>query len=252
MRHAAALRIDHVMGLTRLFWIPDGATAVDGTYVRYPLEDMMGVLAQESHRARCLVVGEDLGTVPDGFRERMAAADILSYRVVWFERNVRAFHGPSRYPAQAATCVATHDLPTIAGWWTGADIDEKHALGRINENEVAQERVERAAAKEALATAIANAGAASPESIDPTRPHDAAITAAIHRFACATPSALVLFQADDLAGETTAQNLPGTDRERSNWRRKVGVGVQALWETAAGIATLAGCTARRRDRDAPG
>ena len=252
MRHAAALRIDHVMGLTRLFWIPDGATAVDGTYVRYPLEDMMGVLAQESHRARCLVVGEDLGTVPEGFRERMAAGDILSYRVVWFERNGRAFHDPSRYPAQAATCVATHDLPTIAGWWNGTDIDEKHTLGRINENEVAQERVERAAAKEALATAIAKAGAASPESIDPKRPHDAAITAAIHRFTCATPSALVLFQADDLAGETKAQNLPGTDRERSNWRRKVSVGVQALWETAAGVATLAGCTARRRDRDAPG
>ncbi len=248
MRHAGALRIDHVMGLTRLFWIPDGAPAVDGTYVRYPLEDLIGVLAQESHRARCLVVGEDLGTVPEGFRERMAAADILSYRVVWFERDDGAFHDPSRYPAQAATCVATHDLPTIAGWWSGVDIDEKRALGRINENEVVQERVERVAAKAALATAIADAGVASPASVDPARAHDAAITAAIHGFACATPSALVLFQADDLAGETTAQNLPGTDRERPNWRRKVGVDAGTLWQTAAGVATLAGCTARRSDR----
>ncbi len=246
MRHAGALRIDHVMGLTRLFWIPDGATAVDGAYVRYPLEDMIGVLAQESHRARCLVIGEDLGTVPEGFRERMAAADILSYRVVWFERSAGAFNEPSRYPAQAATCVATHDLPTIAGWWAGADIDEKHALGRINENEVVQERGERRVAKEALATALGNAGVSSSAPIDPMHPHDAAITAAIHRFACATPSALVLFQADDLAGETAALNFPGTDRERPNWRRKVGVRAATLWETPAGIATLAGCTARRR------
>jgi glycogen operon protein len=210
------------------------------------------VLAQESHRARCLVIGEDLGTVPEGFRERMAAADILSYRVVWFERSGGAFNEPARYPAQAATCVSTHDLPTIAGWWTGADIDEKHALGRINENEVAQERGERRAAKEALANALGSAGVASSAPIDPTRPHNAAITAAIHRFACATPSALVLFQADDLASETTALNIPGTDRERPNWRRKVGVRAAGLWETPAAIATLAGCTARRRDGEDSG
>ena len=252
MRHAGALRIDHVMGLTRLFWIPDGASAVDGAYVRYPLEDMIGVLAQESHRARCLVVGEDLGTVSEGFRERTAAAGILSYRVVWFEREGRMFNDPSRYPAQAATCVATHDLPTIAGWWSGADIDEKHALGRINENEVAQERGERATAKEALANALDRAGVTTPATIDPMRPHDVAITAAIHRFACATPSALVLLQADDLALETAALNLPGTDRERPNWRRKIGIAAAALWDTPAGIATLAGCTARRRDGVDPG
>ena len=89
MRHAGALRIDHVMGVTRLFWVPDGAAAMAGAYVCYPQEDLLGVLAIESHRARCLVVGEDLGTVPAAFRERLDAADILSYRVLWFEREGR-------------------------------------------------------------------------------------------------------------------------------------------------------------------
>jgi len=120
MRHAGALRIDHVMGLTRLFWIPEGAAPVDGAYVRYPLEALLRVLATESVRARCLVVGEDLGTVPEGLRERLAAADVLSYRVLWFERQGSAFVAPERYPPKAAACVSTHDLPTIAGWWSGA------------------------------------------------------------------------------------------------------------------------------------
>ncbi len=128
-RHAGALRIDHVMGLARLFWVPDGATANEGAYVRYPLDDLLGALALESHRARCLVVGEDLGTVAEGFRERLDAADVLSYRVLWFERDGETFREPRRYPAKAAACVSTHDLPTIRGWWNGVDIDERRALG---------------------------------------------------------------------------------------------------------------------------
>jgi glycogen operon protein len=133
MRHAGALRIDHVMGLSRSFWIPDGAAPVDGTYVSYPLEPLLDALAAESHRASCVVVGEDLGTVPEGFRERLAAADVLSYRVLWFERTGTSFAAPARYPAKAAAAVSTHDLPTIAGWWSGADIDEKAVLGFLDE-----------------------------------------------------------------------------------------------------------------------
>jgi glycogen operon protein len=117
MRHAGALRIDHVMALYRLFWIPEGATARDGAYIRYPFEQLLNVVARESVAARCLVVGEDLGTVPDGLRARLAEANVLSYRVVWFERDDTGFIDPARYPPQAAACVATHDLPTIAGWW---------------------------------------------------------------------------------------------------------------------------------------
>ena len=239
MRHAGALRIDHAMGLSRLFWIPAGATAADGAYVRYPLDALLGVLSIESVRARCFVVGEDLGTVPEGFRERLAAADVLSSRVLWFERDGAAFVDPSRYPAKAAACVSTHDLPTIAGWWTGADVDEKQALGLLTAEAAAAERSERLASKEALAAALARAGVTEGAHIDGAAPHDAAITAAIHRYVGASPSGLAMIQADDLAGETMAVNLPGTDRARPNWRRKLSVEVEALWTTEAGLQLIA-------------
>ena len=197
-RHAGALRIDHVMGLSRLFWIPEGATAIEGAYVRYPFEDLLGVLSLESRRARCLIVGEDLGTVPEGFRERLDAADVLSYRVLWFERDGTALRAPERYPAKAVACVSTHDLPTIRGWWNDAAPEERRALGLAGED-----------------------GAAAAQ--------------AMHRFIGATPCAVALLQADDLAAETIALNQPGTDRERPNWRRKVGVDAASLWKTPIGV-----------------
>jgi len=248
MRHAGALRIDHVMGLSRLFWIPEGADAAEGAYVGYPLDALLGVLAIESVRGRCLVVGEDLGTVPEGFRERLAAADVLSSRVMWFEREGAGFAEPSRYPAKAAACVSTHDLPTIAGWWSGADIDEKQALERLTAEAADAERSERLASKHALAAALDRAGAASGARVDAASPHDDAVTAAIHRFVGATPSALVMIQADDLAGETTAVNLPGVDRGRSNWRRRLAVDVEALWRTETGAQAIADFTATRTGR----
>ena len=245
MRHAGALRIDHVMGLSRLFWVPDGGRAVDGAYVTYPLDDLLGVLALESQRARCIVVGEDLGTVPEGLRERLAAADVLSYRVLWFERDAEGFRAPLRYPVKAAACVSTHDLPTIAGWWSGADIDEKASLGLLTRDAATAERAARAADRHSLALALASDAPPGEPRIDAAAPHDATITAAVHRYVAATPSEFVLIQADDLAGETIAQNLPGTDRERPNWRRKTSVVAARLWDTRAGRLTTAACAARR-------
>ncbi len=245
MRHAGALRIDHVMGLSRLFWVPDGGRAVDGAYVAYPLDDLIGVLALESQRGRCIVVGEDLGTVEDGLRERLAAADVLSYRVLWFERDANGFRAPERYPAKAAACVSTHDLPTIAGWWRGADIDEKASLGLLARDAAEAARDARAADVQTLARALQRDAPPGEARIDPAAPFDATITAAVHRYVAAAPSELVLFQADDLAGETSAQNLPGTDRERPNWRRKVSVVAARLWDTRAGRLTSAACAGRR-------
>ena len=244
MRHAGALRIDHVMGLSRLFWIPGGACATDGAYVRYPFDALLAALALESARARCLVVGEDLGTVQEGLRERLAGAAILSYRVLWFERDGADFIAPSQWPAQAAACVSTHDLPTIAGWWTGADIDEREALGLLTAADAASARVERQAAKAALSAALRRAGMR----VDAAGPFDAAVAGAIHRFMGSSPSALALLQAEDLAGETVALNLPGTDRERANWRRRLAVDVDALWRTDVALQAAADFAVAQRAR----
>jgi glycogen operon protein len=236
-RHAGALRIDHVMGISRLFWVPDGASAHEGAYVRYPFGELLGALALESRRARCLVVGEDLGTVPAGLRERLEAAAVLSYRVLWFERDGPEFRPPGRYPALAAACVSTHDLPTIRGWWSGADIDERHALGLADEAQSASAHAARGEDKAHLSRALGHAGLAPPAS--PDVPEEEAVAQALHRFVGATPSLLALVQADDLAGESSAVNLPGTDRERPNWRRRLGVDAADLWDTPVGLHAAA-------------
>jgi glycogen operon protein len=218
MRHAGALRIDHVMALARLFVVPEGAPALEGAYLAYPLDDLLGQLALESQRAHCLVVGEDLGTVPEGLREKLDAANVLSYRVLWFERWGEAFAPASAYPCKAVACASTHDLPTLAGWWSGADIAEKAALGLIA-NAAAEQDLRRAD-KQRLLKAL-EAEHLAPANVGLDAPLDPALAKAIHAFIGKTPSALAMLQIDDLLGERNAVNLPGTDRERPNWRRRL-------------------------------
>ncbi len=233
MRHAGALRVDHAMGLTRLFWVPDGARGSEGAYVAAPMDHLMAQLALESTRARVAVIGEDLGTVPDGFRERLAAADVLSYRVLWFEREGRAFKPPEQWPEKAVACVSTHDLPTLEGWWRGADIAEKLALGLMTPQAAGEARDERRAEKRLLLSVLQEQGplvsdAGWENAGDLDAPLDTAVLAAIHAYVASAPCALVLAQLDDLAGETDAVNLPGTDRERPNWRRRLVPSVETI------------------------
>jgi glycogen debranching enzyme GlgX/4-alpha-glucanotransferase len=217
MRHAGALRIDHAMGLQRLFWVPDGASARDGAYIGYDLAEQLGVLAFESQRAQCLVIGEDLGTVPDGFREAMERTGVMSYRVLSLEREGEAFRQPVTYPKAAAACIGTHDLPTLTGWWIGSDIAEMAAMGMISPDTAGEHRQRRETEKHELFRAMSEAGL-EPEQ---TAEMDDALAALIHRYLAQAPSTLMLVQADDLAGDETRINLPGTDRERPNWRRKL-------------------------------
>jgi glycogen operon protein len=203
--------------------VPNGASGADGAYVANPLQDMLGELALESARARCFVVGEDLGTVPEGLREALAANDVLSYRVLWFERQGAGFIPAARYPRRAVACVSTHDLATLAGWRAGTDIAERAALGQFDAARTAAARAERAREQTELAQAI---GAA------PDAP-------AVHGFIASTPCSLVMAQADDLAGETVAVNLPGTDRERPNWRRKIAIPVPDLLDAPPARAIIA-------------
>jgi glycogen operon protein len=245
MRHAGALRIDHVMGLARLFWVPEGAPGSHGAYVAYPLHELLGELALESHRARCLVIGEDLGSVPHGLRETLAEAKVLSYQVLAFEQEGPGrFKPPAAYPRLAFACAATHDLPTLAGWWAGLDIDERLALGLWTEAEAQRAMADRRIDKTGLIDALTQAGlsAAGLHLDGPLTPEAAG---AVHTFIAATPSALAVAQVEDLAGEKVAVNLPGTDQERPNWRRRIGAPLETLMQGETARAILEALRAAR-------
>ena len=234
MRHAGVLRIDHAMGLSRLFWIPDGGSGADGAYVAYPFADLLGQVALESVRARCMVVGEDLGTVPEGFRRTMSGADVLSYRVLLLEREGTDFRPAASYPKRAVACVSTHDLPPLAGWWDGSDVRERVALGQIHAGSEAEDV--RTSERMALSGMLAEDGFLTPA--DATEPSPTAIMEAAHEFVANTRSDLMLIQAEDLAAMRVGVNLPGTDTERPNWRLRLPVPVEALLQTASARAIL--------------
>ncbi len=242
MRHAGALRIDHAMGLTRLFWVPDGGTGADGAYVAYPFAELLGQVALESVRARCMVVGEDLGTVPEGFRAVMSDADILSYRVLLLEREGGAFKPAASYPARAVACATTHDLPPLAGWWEGTDVTERAALAKSPGDPLGME--ERTAERAALVDALVDAGSlARPTSGEPPV---ADVLQGVQDFVAITPSDLMLIQAEDLAGMRIGVNLPGTDTERPNWRLRVSAPIETLLTTPEAQAILRLVRARGR------
>lgn len=227
MRHAGALRIDHAMSLLRLFWIPPGFTARDGMYVSYPFDDLLGILALESHRNQCMIIGEDLGTVPDGFRDRMDREAILSYRVVYFERYANGlFKRPETYPRLALSCATSHDIATIQGHWSGWDIALRHRLGlaipgvtrEADEEQRARERhLLRAALEDQALLPVCGL----PETPELTEEQKQGLNAAVHRFLGRAPSALALINLDDLARETSQVNVPGTVDEYPNWRRRL-------------------------------
>ena len=227
MRHAGMLRIDHAMGLQRLFLIPDGARPAEGAYLSYPLDDLIGHIAFESERAQCMVIGEDLGTVPDGFRDRLTRAKIAGMRVLWFERKGVEFVSPASYSPTSVACVATHDLATLAGWWQGADIAERLSLGLLSLAKASEAIATRREEKRALLRALGQAGFTVSQMEDGPLPD--ATAAAIHGLIGGSASMFAHAQFDDLVGETVATNLPGTDQERPNWRLKSGPDVAAAF-----------------------
>jgi glycogen operon protein len=237
MRHAGGMRIDHAMGLTRLFWVPDGAEGKDGAYVAYPFKDLLGQVTLESNRAECLVVGEDLGTVPRGFREPLAEADIQAYRVLFLEREGLGFNKPSAYAQNALSCISTHDLPTFAGWWEGADLHERALLNIIPMETIADALATREDEKKELIKALVAEGFLEDPGDKELKAED--IVPAAHAFVASARSTLVVAQTDDLAGERIAVNLPGTSNERPNWRRKIATPVPNLLNLPGAQAILA-------------
>lgn len=222
MRHAGALRIDHAMALRHLFWIPSRPDHEGGAYVRYPERDLMRLIALESHRNRCAVIGEALGTVPEGFPRALDEAGILSYRVLYFERvHDDGFAPPRAYPAQALVAATTHDLPTLRGWWTGHDQDLRLRLGLYaEETAYERERADRMADRERLFEALREAGLAAPDAPIPDE-LDAEHVAAIHRYLSRTAGSILMVQIEDALGEVEQPNLPGTTDEHPNWKRRL-------------------------------
>jgi 4-alpha-glucanotransferase len=224
MRHAGGLRIDHVMALQQLYWVPRGATAADGAFVRYPREDLIGILALESHRNHCLVVGEDLGTVPAGFRERMAQARILSYRVLFFEKEERGFVPPNRYPALSLAVAGSHDLPTLSAWMTASDLALKAKLKLFPSAKLKEEaQRERLYDRQKLLAAFREFGLGS----DSAMPMDQFADAA-HAFLASSTSAITMVQIDDITQETTPVNVPATSTEHPNWRRRLSMTLEDM------------------------
>ena len=207
LSHAGGVRIDHVMGLMRLWLIPRGVPATEGAYLAYPLEDLLRLLALESHRHGAVVIGEDLGTVPPGFRARLRRAGVASMDVMWFERTRLTFKKPARWRRDAVAMTTTHDLPTVAGWWSGEDIKTRRALGLVAPGEKEQREKDRLR----LWRAFTGAGAAEgprPPSDQPATAVDAALA-----YVALSPSRLMLAPLEDLLGLAEQPNLPGTTDE---------------------------------------
>jgi 4-alpha-glucanotransferase len=243
MHAAGALRIDHVMSLARLFWSPRGRSAAEGTYVHYPFEDLLGVLTLESVRAQCIVIGEDLGTVPSGFRERMARAAVLSYRILFFEREHDGEFIPAeRYPAASLAATGTHDLATFAAWLSGADIDLRAGLGVGDPALIPQEHAERNADRERLLATLRRSGDLNGDTPSPDE-----VLLAAHRFLARSPAAIVMMQVDDAIGEMLPVNVPGTTEQYPNWRRKLSLDLETI-ATDPRFVALCAALAQERPR----
>ncbi|MEM8628442.1 MAG: 4-alpha-glucanotransferase, partial [Pseudomonadota bacterium] len=217
MAKCGLLRIDHALGLLRSFWIPDDGSP--GGYITQPLESLLAVITIEAHRAGCVVVGEDLGLVPDGFRSAMNEAGLYSYAVWQFEANhldeIRPAH---TLPPFSLACFGTHDTPTLNGFWYGNDVEWWHRVGWITGRERKCRHAHRSRQRASLREVNALSLNASPQTISDT----------VQSALAASPATLVSVQLDDVFGELEAQNLPGTIDAHPNWRRRLGVEVEDM------------------------
>ena len=258
MRDAGALRIDHVMGLMRLFWIPPGKNA-RGAYVHYALEEMLAIVALESQRNRCMVIGEDLGTTAAEMRAALARYEVLSYRLLYFERDEGgAFKPSAEYPRDALVAVSTHDLATLAGWWMGRDLRLRLELGLFPSEGVHEKQlVDRARERVRLMLALQHAGLLPPDTVVGPAGSQAptpALVEAIHAFVAAAPSRVMMVQIEDAIGVTEQANMPGTTDEHPNWRRKLPETLEKLAasERMRGLAAAVAKIRPRPVRRAPG
>lgn len=250
MRDCGALRIDHVMALLRLWWIPYGEGADKGAYVSYPVDELMAILALESQRHGCMVIGEDLGTVPPMIVRMLRSHGIFSWKVLFFEQERDGrYRPPSAYPRQSIASASTHDLPTLSGFWQAGDLTLGEKLGMYRGSVLQSLQQQRVTQKQALLDALQQAGAmsakgtarANQQSLSP------ALNLAMHRFLAQTGSALLGLQPEDWLGMTSPVNVPGTVNEYPNWRRKLSVTLEEMFDDKAVQQVMKAVTVGRKE-----
>jgi 4-alpha-glucanotransferase len=240
MRHCGGVRIDHAMGFMRLWVTPLGAPASEGAYLAYPLDDLLRLTALESYRHRSIVIGEDLGTVPAGFRDRLARTGIYGMSILWFERDDDRFAAPSAWSPHAVAMTSTHDLPPVAAWWRGSDLELRKKYGMLGDEKAARaaRRADRISLWRAFSAANPQAGSL-PAPDQTSRVVDEAVS-----FIAATPSPLALLPLEDALGQDMQPNVPGTVNEHPNWKHRYPGDAGALLE-APDVCHRVGTLSRR-------
>lgn len=246
--HGGGARIDHVLGLARLWLVPHGASPEEGAYLRYPVDDLLRLIALESWRHRAIVIGEDLGTVPAGFDTLLADAGLLGIRVLQFQQDGHRFFGPGEYPHTAIATTTTHDLPTMAGWWMGRDIDWRTRLDLLERGQTeADARSGREHERRKLWATLRNEGLAHGEMPD----QPPAVLDAATAFIAATPAPLAILPVEDALGLIEQPNLPGTTDEHPNWRRRLPQPVDTLLDAPEAASRLAQLNRIRQQQGEP-
>ena len=229
MRYYGALRLDHVMSLYRLWWVPAGCAATAGAYVHYPLQQLMTVLSLESARSSCLVVGEDLGVVPDEMHKAMPEFGLYHYKVLLFEKVPGRFRRPDEFVREALAAATTHDLPTLRSYWEARDIELRRRLNLFPsaeiENDIVQQRDHD---RDMLLSALREQGINPAHPSAPLEPYTDELGQALHLYLARSSAALVALQIDDLLGMTDPVNVPGTFAEYPNWQRKVTASIEDM------------------------
>jgi 4-alpha-glucanotransferase len=240
LRHAGGVRIDHIMGLARLWVIPQGFKSSQGAYLRMPARDLLRLVALESQRHQAVILGEDLGTLPDGFQELLSNAGISGLRVLWFEKDGQRFKPPSTWSTGAVAMTSTHDLSTVAGWWRGKDIEWRQKLGMAGDDSQTRD-----AERHALWRAFQEADVTGAEMPSPEESAAAADAACV--FLGKSASALALLPVEDALAAVEQPNLPGTIDEHPNWRRRLPATSESLFDRPDVAARLSAINKARKN-----
>lgn len=252
MRYAGALRLDHVMGLMRQYWVPAGVSPAEGAYVCYPFEDLLGILALESQRNQCLIVGEDLGTVPKEVQDALPPLNILSYRLLMLEKEATGnFIAPENYPAQALAAVTTHDLPTLPGYWQGRDIMQRTELQLFSSDDARRSQVVIRAQERAYLLLLLEQAELLPKDLTVNSASLSVATPefilAVYTYLARSPAKILMVQIEDLLEVMDQINIPSTTTQHPNWRRKLPICLEA-WATDHRVLALTAAMRQERPR----